>query len=107
MMYDGAVRFVRQGIAAIENNDFEGANTNIGRAQDIVAELMNVLDMSVGEIADNLYRMYDYIQSRLIEGNVRKETPPLNEVIDLLLELRDTWDQIARGEGGGPVDADA
>lgn len=99
MMYDGAVRFIRQGIEAIESRDFEGANTNIGRAQDIVAELAGALDMSRGEIAQNLYRMYDYMLTRLVEGNVRKEAAPLLEVIDLIQELRETWEQIARGEG--------
>lgn len=106
MMYDGAVRFIRQGVAAIEKDDFEGANANIGRAQDIVAELINALNMDTGEIADSLYRMYEYMQNRLVEGNVRKDPTPLNEVIDLLQELRDTWDQIARGEGGPSIGAD-
>lgn len=103
MMYDGAVRFVRQGMEAIEARNLESANEHIGRAQDIVVELIGALDMSRGEIAENLYRMYDYIYARLVEGNVQKSAAPLQEVIDLLQELRETWQQVARGEGTGGV----
>ena len=41
-------------------------------AQDIVAELMFSLDRDVGEIADNLYQLYDYIFNRLVEANVSR-----------------------------------
>lgn len=99
MMYDGAVRFIRQGAAAIEAREYESANTNIVRAQDIIAELSGALDMNQGEIAENLSRMYDYMQTRLVEANVRKETAPLEEVERLLQELREAWEQISRGEG--------
>lgn len=101
MMYDGAVRFIRQGITAIEERDYEAANNNLGRAQDIVAELAAALDLGQGEIAENLQRMYDYMHSRLIEGNVRKDVEPLQEVIGLLRDLREAWEQIGRGEGAG------
>lgn len=99
MMYDGAVRFIQQGIAAIEERNYEQANNNLGRAQDIVAALAGALDMRQGEVAENLQRLYDYMQTRLVEGNVRKDAAPLQEVIRLLQELREAWEQIARGEG--------
>ncbi|MFS8581265.1 MAG: flagellar export chaperone FliS [Limnochordales bacterium] len=99
MMYDGALRFIRQGVEAIAQRDFEGANSSIGRAQDIVAELGGALDMSQGEIAENLARLYEYMLHRLVEGNVRKDPAPLQEVAGLLQELREAWEQVARGEG--------
>lgn len=99
MMYDGAVRFVRQGEAAIEQGDFESAHNNLVRAQDIVSELNRALDLSQGEIAANLQRLYDFILSRLVQANVRKDTAPLREAERLLQELREAWEQMARGEG--------
>ncbi|OUM94428.1 MAG: flagellar export chaperone FliS [Firmicutes bacterium ZCTH02-B6] len=100
MMYDGAIRFIRQGVAAIEAADFEEAHRSLVRAQDIISELDRALDPQAGEIAANLAQLYDYIHRRLVEGNVRKDAAPLQEVIGLLTELRDAWAQIARGEGG-------
>jgi len=101
MMYDGALRFIQQGIAAIEERNYERANNCLCRTQDIVSELAGALDMRQGEIAENLQRLYDYMLTRLIEGNVRKDPVPLQEVIRLLQELREAWEQIARGEGAG------
>jgi len=100
MLYDGAIRFVGQGIAAIERSEMEEAHRNLVRAQDIIAELNRALDPQAGEVAANLEQLYDYMHRRLVEGNMRKDTAPLQEVMGLLRELRDAWDQIARGEGG-------
>ena len=100
MMYDGAIRFIRQGISAIESANLEEAHRSLVRAQDIVAELDRALDPQAGEIATNLAQLYDYMHRRLVEANVRKDVAPLQEVIGLLTELRDAWAQIARGEGG-------
>ncbi len=100
MLYDGAIRFIRQGIAAIEDRELEEAHRAIVRAQDIIAELDRALEPQAGDIAANLAQLYDYMHRRLVEGNIRKEAAPLQEVIGLLSELRDAWAQIARGEGG-------
>lgn len=107
MMYDGAIRFARQGSESIRDGDIEGANTNLGRAQDIVTELMGALNMETGAIATNLQQMYDYIGRRLVEANVKKDQAPLAEAIDLLHELRDTWRQLIPGEGGAGRDTGA
>ena len=52
---------------------------------------MSTLDLNQGQIAENLYQLYDYMYSRLIEANIRKDSQPLQEVEQLLSELRDTW----------------
>lgn len=100
MMYDGAIRFARQGTAAIREGDIEAANTNLGRAQDIVTELTGALNLETGEIAVHLQQMYDYIGRRLVDANVKKAEAPLTEAIELLQQLRDTWQQLIPGEGG-------
>jgi len=100
MLYDGAIRWVGQGIAAIEKGDIEGAHRSLLRAQDIIAELSRALDPRAGELAANLEQLYDYMYRRLVEGNMRKEVAPLQEVMGLLGELREAWEQVARGEGG-------
>ncbi|HEY8417199.1 MAG TPA: flagellar export chaperone FliS [Limnochordales bacterium] len=100
MLYDGAIRFVQQGIAAIEKGDVQEAHRSLMRAQDIVAELSRALDPRAGELAANLEQLYDYMHRRLVEGNMRKDVAPLQEVMGLLSELREAWDKISRGEGG-------
>lgn len=107
MMFDGAIRFASQGREAIEEGDLEAANTYLGRTQDIVAELMASLDYDAGEIAGNLGQLYEFINHRLIEANVKKDTEPLGDAVTMLQELRDVWAQIVEGDGGGSRGADA
>lgn len=91
MLYDGAIRFSRQAQAAMAARDFEAVNTALLRAQDIVTELALTLDHGAGEIAANLFRIYEYVHRRLVEANVHKDAAPIDEVLRLLSMLREAW----------------
>ncbi|ADL11807.1 flagellar export chaperone FliS [Acetohalobium arabaticum] len=94
MLYDGAIKFLKQAIKGVEENDYEAANNYLVRTQDIIHELMATLDMEKGgEIARNLESLYDYMNRRLIEANVNKDIEPMEEVRDMLAELRETWQE--------------
>jgi flagellar protein FliS len=66
---------------------------HICRAQDAVTELMSALKMDVGEIAHNLYRLYDYILRRMVEANIKNDKTKIEEVLVYLVDLRDAWSQ--------------
>lgn len=93
MLYDGALRFINQSAEAIEAKDMEKAHTTNIRAQNIVLELMGGLKQEY-EIAEDFFRMYEFIHFHLIEANTEKSTDKLKEAADLLRELRDTWKQV-------------
>lgn len=96
MLYDGALKFVEAGRKAMERHDFERQNTEITRAQKIVSELMACLDLKQGgEIAANLFGIYNFALNQLIEANVHDRPGPLENVKRLLSELRDAWVTIA------------
>lgn len=90
MLYDGSIKFCNIAIMAIEENDNSKANTNIIKAQKIVLELRSSLDHKY-EISKNLDLLYEYIYSELIEANMKKDKNVLDEVLESLRELRDTW----------------
>jgi flagellar protein FliS len=96
MLYDGALRFIAQAKAGIEEKDIEKSNTNFIKAQKIIAELMSNLNREVGEIAENLFLLYDFMYRRLITANVQKDLQAADEVYSLLSELRDTWVEATR-----------
>ncbi len=94
MLLDGLVKFVKQGILAIEKEDIEQININFKKAQSIVLELKSTLDIKKGgEIASSLELLYDYIYRRLVEANIKKDKEIGNEVLGFCIEIRDTFNE--------------
>lgn len=92
MLYNGCLKFIKQAGLAMENKRFEEKNTNIQKAQKIITELMVTLNMDV-DISKNMMVMYEYLNHRLTEANVKNERSLLDEVEELVVEFRDTWKQ--------------
>jgi len=92
MLYDGALRFIKRAKTEMESNNIEAVNNNIIRAEAIISELMSNLDMKI-EISNNLYSLYDYMYRRLTEANLQKDITILDEVLELISDLRNTWEQ--------------
>lgn len=92
MLYDGAIKFLRQAIDELERNDMAAKGRSIGRAMDILFELNTVLDMERGgEIAHNLRGLYNFMMRHLSQANLRKDPQRIREVISLLEELNQGW----------------
>lgn len=104
MLYDGAIRFTKQGIEGVETKNFQKANYNFLRAQEVVNELIASLNHDY-PIAANLMQIYDYFQRKLMEANVRKSIMPALEVVRLLGELKEAWTEIIK-PGSAARDAD-
>ncbi|HEY8341839.1 MAG TPA: flagellar export chaperone FliS [Calditerricola sp.] len=99
MLYDGAIRFTKQAIAATKEKRIQEAHEANLRVQDIVREWMVTLDPSY-PIAQNLMALYDYFLHLLIQANVKKDPAPLEELLGYLEELRDAWAQAAKQVAG-------
>lgn len=96
MMYAAAIRNAKDGKEAILAGKTQEANGALLKAQDIIFELMGSLRLDVGEIATNLYSLYEYIISQLAQANIHKDTERIDQVVDMLTELREAWEQIAQ-----------
>lgn len=94
MLFDGAIRFANQGRQCIVEQDMEQANVKLLRAQDILTELMISLDLDQGEIAENLYQLYNFIYELLVEANIKKDVDLIDQAVRFLTELRETWRQV-------------
>ena len=95
MLYNGCIKFIKDAKLAIDKNDIEKAGNTILRAQDIIQELMATLNTDY-DISNNLYALYDYMYQRLIDANISKDKAPLDETLELITELRDTWTQVIK-----------
>ncbi|MCC7146827.1 MAG: flagellar export chaperone FliS [Phycisphaeraceae bacterium] len=107
MLYDGAIRFCRQGRQGLDNSDFEASYHALMRAQKIVLELSTSLDHNVApELCERLSALYIYIYRLLVEANLQRQTKPIDEALKLLEYEKETWqllmDRLAT-EGRGSV----
>lgn len=92
MLYNGLVRFLKLAHQGIEEKNIEKANNNIIKSQNIITEFMSTLNMQY-EISDGLYLLYDYMNRRLLEANIKKDKSIVEEVIANAEDLRETWAQ--------------
>lgn len=92
MLYNGLVKFIMKAQKAIEDKDVQKAHDSIIKAEDIIGEFQATLDMQY-ELSNGLALMYDYMNERLIDANITKDTMILEEVLHFAKDLRDTWAQ--------------
>jgi flagellar secretion chaperone FliS len=94
MLLDGAVKFSKIGRQAIVDKDVKKAHENLVKTQNIFYELMATLDVnSGGEWARSLMSIYDFIVRRLTDANIKKDVEIMNEIIPLIEDVRDTWNE--------------
>lgn len=91
MLYEKALSFVAQAKQALEAEDLAKTNYFLGGSQKILNELRASLNFEAGEIAFNLERIYEYLNFRLIQANVKKDVKVLTEVVELLAEIKEAW----------------
>jgi flagellar protein FliS len=90
MLYNGAIKFVKQAKTAVLQKQFDKAHEYNIRVQDIINELIITLNRDIS-ISEQFLIMYDYLLNRLIAANVQKDVDVLSEVEDFLVQFRDTW----------------
>lgn len=90
MLYQGALRFVRQARAAVDQGRLAEVHEALVRAQDIFEYLIATLEQE-NPVAPNLERLYHYFLDRLALANARKEPALMDEVSRVLEELVAGW----------------
>ena len=95
MLYDGAIKFCNMAKLCIEKKDIPGANTNIKKAEAIIEEFLATLDHKY-PVAEDFEKVYNYLHERLVQANLKKDPEILDEVLEHLRTLRDTWKEVMR-----------
>mgnify|MGYP002731870076 FL=1 len=93
MLLDGAVKFAKRGKLAIQEKDIKMAHNSITRTQDIFTELKVTLDPNAGEWAEQMFNVYSFINDRLLQANIKKDEAIMDEVIPLIEEVRNIWNE--------------
>ncbi len=90
MLYNGAIKFCNRAKDAMDKKDIPLTNYNIQKAQAIINEFRVTLDRNY-PIAEEMDRLYEFVEHRLVEANIKKDPTKLDDALDIIKQFRDTW----------------
>ncbi|MDR2368443.1 MAG: flagellar export chaperone FliS, partial [Deltaproteobacteria bacterium] len=97
ILYEGAIRFIREAIKAQEAGDIPTKASSINRAMDIITELNQSLNMQEGgEIAQNLRRIYKFWNDHLLKAKVSRDGQGLTDVESMMVSLAQAWQVVCQ-----------
>jgi flagellar protein FliS len=98
MLYRIAIEATGDARVCLRSGDIEGRTKAINRAFEALMELITSLDTANGgDVAENLLRLYSYMQQRILQAQCDQDSAPLDEVARLLATLNEAWSQIREG----------
>lgn len=89
-LFEEASKQIKIGIFQIDREDSVKAYAAVAKAQKVISTLSQSLDMQY-PISLELREMYDFIYSQLGEANVKKNKELLNDMWELVNELKDAF----------------
>lgn len=95
MLYDGAVKFCNIALISFEKNDYEKVNENLIKAQRIITEFRATLDFKY-PVAKDFDIVYEYIHRRLVEANIKKDPEIVEDALERIKDMRETWKEVMR-----------
>ena len=98
MLYEGAIKFCNIALDSIEKKDIERAHTNIVKVENIIEEFTATLNHKY-PVAKDFENVYSYLRQRLIDANIKKDPEILEEVLEHLRTMRDTWKEVMQKAG--------
>jgi flagellar protein FliS len=95
MLMGGFLMQVNAAKGAITRSNFEDKSVHISRAISIVGGLIDGIDLERGGIiAENLTRLYEYINAKLFQASAENSLIILDEVSELMRSVKEAWDAI-------------
>ena len=92
LLYEGAIEFIKKAQDCIKNKDIPAKNLYVSKAQDIILALNDSLNMKAGgEIAQNLRRLYLFMNRYLLECSFQNNEKKLERLIKMLKRLKEAW----------------
>jgi len=99
LLYDALKKNIMRGKKGIIKNNAYFAHTHLMKAQEILTELVNCLDMNY-EISEDLLNLYEFFIINIGEANLKKDAAPLEPVIEMVETLRSAWAEISVSNKG-------
>ncbi|CAA9892321.1 flagellar protein potentiates polymerization [Candidatus Methylobacter favarea] len=95
MLMEGVLEKIALAKGNISRNEIAFKGENIGKAIAIIGGLQGSLKVEAGgSLAENLNDLYHYMSTRLVIANSRSDESILDEVYNLMMEIKLGWDAI-------------
>ena len=95
MLLEGALEKLAGVKVLLKHGDIAKKGETIGQIIAIIGGLRSSLNKEAGgEMAENLDRLYDYMERQLLQANLNNDVNILDEVSSLLKEIKTGWDAI-------------
>ena len=95
MLFDGAIEAMSFTMGAIQNNNFELRSKQSTRSITIINGMRECLDMETGgELADNLYSLYQYMTQELFRASFKNDVDTIQNIQTMLKDIRGSWEKI-------------
>lgn len=94
LLFEGAASRIAAAKGHIDRKEYDKKSSQINSAISIIGGLQDSLNLDAGEIAQNLERLYNYMIRRLFEASIRNDIAMLDEVSQLLSQIKSAWDEI-------------
>lgn len=91
-LFDECIKMLNEGIMFINESNIEMTNNSLKKAHKILNYMRSVLNSDY-ELSSDLAALYDYYVRRIITANIRKDIEPLNEIIPMITDLRNSFSQ--------------
>ncbi|MDO5575733.1 MAG: flagellar export chaperone FliS, partial [Fibrobacter sp.] len=89
MTYDAAIKNCKLALDIFDDpHKLEARVKFLYKVQDAITELMSALNLDTGDIAKNLYSLYDYMLRSVIDGAIRNKKDKIIEIQKYLEDLR-------------------
>lgn len=100
MLFEGALLQIGTAVIALEKKDVPTKGMAISKAIEIILNGLKVsLDYEAGgELAQRLGALYDYMTQRLLYANLHNSRPAMDEVTQLLTDLKSAWEAIGTSD---------
>ncbi len=89
-LYDEIIKQLSAAQQFLAQENPEEVNKALQKAQRILAHLQITLDRKY-EISESLDALYDYFIRRIIDANLHKDASPIEEVLPMIADLRETF----------------
>ena len=97
LLFEELLRHMRLFVATFDdgNADSDVRSHHFSRALTILYGLQSSLNFEQGgEIADNLFRLYEYARQQLLSASRPNDSAGIQAAIAALQDIRDAWSQI-------------